>query len=112
MIHANFVDALASPRIIWLRPNLVGLAFSLMKLLPARFILRRAEEEGQIAPGSLIAETTSGTFGLALAMVARLKAYRLVLVSDPATDPSLQRRLEDLGAPVHVLRKPAPSGGV
>lgn len=111
MIHANFVDALASPRIIWLRPNLVGLAFSLMKLLPARFILRRAEEEGQIAPGSLIAETTSGTFGLALAMVARLKAYRLVLVSDPATDPSLQRRLEDLGATVHVLRKPAPSGG-
>jgi len=35
------VDALALPR---LRPNLVGLAFPLMKLLPARNILRRALE--------------------------------------------------------------------
>jgi cysteine synthase A len=111
IIHENFVDALASPRIVWLRPNLVGIAFSLMKLLPARFILRRAEQEGEIGPGSLIAETTSGTFGLALAMVARLKSYRLALVTDPATEAPLQRRLEDLGATVHVLRKPAPFGG-
>jgi cysteine synthase len=110
-IEANFVDALALPRIIWLRANLIGLAFPLMKLLPARFIIRKAIEEQELQPGGLIAESTSGTFGLALAMVARLQRHPLTLVSDPAIDPPLRRRLEDLGATVHIVREPGPSGG-
>lgn len=111
MIHANFVDAIALPRIVWLRHNLIGLAFPLMKLLPARFIIRKALERGELSPGSLIAETTSGTFGLALAMVARLHGHPLTVVSDPALDTPLRRRLEDLGATVHVIREPSPVGG-
>ena len=111
VINASFVDAIALPRLVWLRPNLIGLAFPLMKLLPARFIVRKALEEGELRPGGLIAETTSGTFGLALAMVARLGGHPLTLVSDPAIDPPLQRRLEDLGATVHIVREPGPTGG-
>ncbi|HET7229035.1 MAG TPA: pyridoxal-phosphate dependent enzyme [Longimicrobium sp.] len=110
-VHASVVDALALPRLVWLRPNLVGLAFPLMKLLPARFILRKALEEGALEPGGLIAETTSGTFGLALAMVARLLGHPLTLVSDPAIDAPLLRRLEDLGATVHIVREPGAHGG-
>ena len=110
-INANFVDAIALPRLVRLRPNLIGLAFPLMKLLPARFIVRKALEEGELEPGGLIAETTSGTFGLALAMVARLGGHPLTLVSDPAIDAPLQRRLEDLGATVHIVREPGPTGG-
>jgi S-sulfo-L-cysteine synthase (3-phospho-L-serine-dependent) len=109
--HADIVDASALPRIVWLRPNLVGLAFPLMKLLPARFIVRKALEEGTLRPGGLIAETTSGTFGLALAMVARLRGHPLTLVSDPAIDAALLRRLEDLGATVHIVREAGASGG-
>ena len=111
VINANVVDAIALPRIVWLRPNLIGLSFTLMKLLPARFIIRRALEEGELQPGGLIAETTSGTFGLALAMVARLGGHPLTLVSDPAIDAPLQRRLEDLGATVHIVAQPGPTGG-
>ena len=111
VINANFVDAIALPRIVWLRPNLIGLAFPLMKLLPARLIIRKAIEEGELQPGGLIAETTSGTFGLALAMVARLGGHPLTLVSDPAIDAPLRRRLEDLGATVHIVEKPGPTGG-
>jgi cysteine synthase A len=111
VINANAVDAMALPRIVWLRSNLIGLAFPLMKLLPARFIIRKAVEEGALRPGGLIAETTSGTFGLALAMVARLQGYRVTLVSDPAIDAPLYRRLEDLGATVHIVREPGLSGG-
>ncbi|HET7462103.1 MAG TPA: pyridoxal-phosphate dependent enzyme, partial [Longimicrobium sp.] len=66
---------------------------------------------GDLRPGGLIAETTSGTFGLALAMVARLGGHRLTLVSDPAIDAALRRRLEDLGATVHIVREPGPTGG-
>lgn len=111
VISPSFVDAIALPRLVWLRPNLVGLSFTLMKLLPARFIIRKALEEGVLEPGARIAETTSGTFGLALAMVARLQGHPLTLVSDPAIDPPLRRRLEDLGATVHIVRKAGASGG-
>jgi S-sulfo-L-cysteine synthase (3-phospho-L-serine-dependent) len=111
IIHANLVDAMALPRFVKLRPNLIGLAFPLMKLLPARFIVNKALEQGELRPGGLIAETTSGTFGLALAMVARLLGHPLTLVSDPAVDAPLRRRLEDLGATVHVVREPGLSGG-
>jgi cysteine synthase A len=111
VINANFVDAIALPRVVWLRPNLIGLSFTLMKLLPARFIIRKALEEGELRPGGLIAETTSGTFGLALGMVARLAGHPLTLVSDPAIEPPLRRRLEDLGATVHIVRKAGPTGG-
>ena len=110
VINANVVDALALPRLVWLRPNLVGLVFTLSKLLPARYIIRRAREEGQLRPGGVIAETSSGTFGLSLAMVARLHGHPVELVSDPSIDPPLQRRLEDLGATVHIVRDPGPSG--
>jgi cysteine synthase len=110
VINANFVDALALPRLVRLRPNLIGLAFPLMKLLPARFIIRKALEQGELAPGALIAETTSGTFGLSLAMVARLHGHPLTLVSDPSIDAPLRRRLEDLGAHVQILRDPGPTG--
>lgn len=111
VIHVNAVDALMLPRLVRLRHNLVGLAFPLMKLLPARFIIRKAVETGALPPGGLIAETTSGTFGLALAIVARLHGHPLTLVSDPAIDAPLQRRLEDLGATVRIVREPGPSGG-
>ncbi|HEX6371102.1 MAG TPA: cysteine synthase family protein [Longimicrobium sp.] len=111
VINANVVDAIALPRLVWLRPNLVGLSFTLMKLLPARFIIRKALEEGELQPGGLIAETTSGTFGLALAMVARLQGHPLFLVSDPAIDAPLKRRLEDLGATVHIVEKAGAAGG-
>jgi cysteine synthase A len=111
LINANFVDAVALPRVVWLRPNLIGLAFPLMKLLPARYIIRKALESGELEPGGMIAETTSGTFGLALAMVARLHGHPLTLVSDPAIDAPLKRRLEDLGATVHIVREAGPTGG-
>jgi len=110
VISASVVDALALPRLVQLRPNLVALAFPLLKLLPARYIVRRALDEGELRPGGLIAETSSGTFGLSLAMVARLHGNPLALVSDPSLDPSLCRRLEELGAAVHIVRDPGPSG--
>jgi len=44
-------------------------------------------------------------------MIARLQGHPLFLASDPAIDPPLRRRLEDLGATVHIVREPGPSGG-
>ena len=96
------------PRLVRLAPNLYAACFTLMKLVPARFILRRALRDGLLEPGTVITETTSGTFGLALAMQAALLQRELVLVSDPVIDERLHRRLTDLGAVVD--RVPAGAG--
>jgi cysteine synthase len=110
-VAPTITGALELPRIVRLGPNLYGAAFTLMKLLPARHILDRADGEGRLEPGTVVIESTSGTFGLALAMECRLRGRPLVLVSDPAVDPRLRRRLRDLGAAVDIVAEPAAVGG-
>ncbi|MEU6298725.1 pyridoxal-phosphate dependent enzyme [Streptomyces erythrochromogenes] len=104
-------EATLRPKIVRLGPNLYGAVFTLMKLVPARYILRRALDRGELEPGTVIVETTSGTFGLALAMEAALLERELVLVSDPIIDARLRRRLSGLGATVDIVEHPAPVGG-
>jgi cysteine synthase A len=102
-IRTGFEDAAEAyhlPRLIRLDRNLYAAAFTLMKLVPARFILRRAVQTGRLSPQTVIVETTSGTFGLALAMQAVHLRRKLILVSDPVIDQRLYRRLTDLGAVV------------
>jgi cysteine synthase len=82
-----------------------------MKLVPARYILRKALRNGELGPRTVIVETTSGTFGLALAMQAALLDRKLILVSDPVADPRLVGRLTDLGAQVEICPRPDPVGG-
>jgi cysteine synthase A len=110
-VAVTITRALELPRIVRLGPNLYGAAFNLMKLLPARHILDRAREDGLLEPGTVVIESTSGTFGLALAMECRLRGRPLVLVSDPAVDPALRRRMRDLGAAVDIVAEPAAVGG-
>ena len=103
---SNSIRQLEQPRIIRLRPNLFACCFQLMKLLPARFMLDRAEDRGELIPGSQICETTSGTFGLALARLGAIRNYRVRLISDPAIDPYLATQLKSLGASVDIVDKP------
>lgn len=98
--YAEAADAYQLPKLVRLAPNLYAACFTLMKLIPARFILRRAAADGRLPPGTVIAETTSGTFGLALAIQAVHMDRKLILVSDPVIDERLYRRLTDLGAVV------------
>lgn len=47
---------------------------------PAISMIRRAEERGEIAPGDTLIEATSGNTGIALAMAAAVRGYRMILV--------------------------------
>lgn len=47
---------------------------------PAINMIRRAEERGDIKPGDTLIEATSGNTGIALAMAAAIRGYRMVLV--------------------------------
>jgi cysteine synthase B len=47
---------------------------------PALSMIRHAEERGEIRPGDTLIEATSGNTGIALAMAAAIRGYRMVLV--------------------------------
>jgi cysteine synthase len=108
---ADVVDGQRIPMVVRLTDNLYALAYRLMKMVPARHILRHAEQQGRLDKDTTVVETTSGTFGLALAMHCALTGQPLILVSDPVIDARLRRQLEDLGATVDIVHQRAPGGG-
>ncbi len=57
---------------------------------PALSMIRRAEERGTIKPGDTLIEATSGNTGIALAMAAAMRGYRMILVMPE--NQSIERR--------------------
>ncbi|GGV30151.1 cystathionine beta-synthase [Streptomyces filipinensis] len=110
--HSSIVEATELPRIIKVGDNLYATAFSLMKLLPARYIIDRAEAAGVLTPGTPVIETSSGTFALGLAMVCGLRGYPLTIVGDSAIDQELRTRLEMLGTTVEIVEHTGQPGGI
>jgi cysteine synthase len=74
----------------------------------ARAMIDDAEKAGRLAPGATLLEPSSGNTGISLALIARVRGYRLVVVMPENT--SLERRqiLDAYGA--EVVLSPASSG--
>jgi cysteine synthase len=110
-LDADYFRALETPRLATLSHNLIVAAFPLMKLMPARYILDRAAASGALKAGSHIVETTSGTFGMAVALLAAARRYRLTLVtSESLVSAAYRARLERIGATVIALADPRGDG--
>jgi cysteine synthase B len=58
---------------------------------PAYSMINEAEKRGEIRPGDTLIEATSGNTGIALAMVAAMRGYRMVLIMPE--NQSMERRL-------------------
>lgn len=107
----DYLRAFEAPRFAALSSNLNAACFPLMKLLPARFMVDRAEASGRLGRGGHIVETTSGTFGLAIAMLAASRSYDLTLITASSLiDLKLTQRLERLGAKVVAIDDPKGDG--
>ncbi|MEJ2199672.1 MAG: cysteine synthase family protein [Desulfuromonadaceae bacterium] len=67
---------------------------------PAWYMLKKAEEDGMLAPGKTILEPTSGNTGIALAMIGAAKGYRVKLVMPACVSVERRSVLEAYGAEV------------
>ncbi|MFC3995634.1 PLP-dependent cysteine synthase family protein [Nocardiopsis sediminis] len=77
----------------------------------ALYMVERARERGQLAPGAAIIESTSGTLGLGLALAGITHGHSVSLVTDPGMEPLMARLLAAYGAVVHTVTEPHPTGG-
>jgi cysteine synthase B len=77
---------------------------------PAFSMIRRAEERGEIRPGDRLIEATSGNTGIALAMIAAMKGYRMRLIMPD--NLSAERRASMTAYGAELILTPASKGGM
>jgi S-sulfo-L-cysteine synthase (O-acetyl-L-serine-dependent) len=76
---------------------------------PALSMIQRAEERGEIKPGDVLVEATSGNTGIALAMAAAIKGYRMVLIMPEDLSIERAQTMKAFGAELILTPK---SGGM
>jgi len=76
---------------------------------PALAMIKRAEERGEIKPGDTLIEATSGNTGIALAMAAAIKGYRMVLIMPEDLSIERAQTMKAFGAELILTSK---SGGM
>lgn len=76
---------------------------------PALSMIKRAEERGEIKPGDTLIEATSGNTGIALAMAAAVKGYRMVLIMPEDLSVERAQTMKAFGAELLLTPK---SGGM
>lgn len=69
-----------------------------------------AERDGRLRPGGTVVEATAGNTGLGLALVARAKGYRVVLVVPDKMATEKVLHLKAMGAEIHITRSDVGKG--
>ncbi len=72
---------------------------------PALSMIRRAEERGEIKPGDTLIEATSGNTGIALAMVAAMRGYRMLLIMPEHMSAERRAAMRAYGAEIVLVTK-------
>jgi len=76
---------------------------------PAMSMVRRAEERGEIRRGDTLIEPTSGNTGIALAMAAAIRGYRMVLIMPEHLSVERRQTMHAFGAEIVLTPQ---SGGM
>lgn len=72
---------------------------------PALSMIMRAEERGDIRPGDTLIEATSGNTGIALAMAASMRGYRMVLLMPENLSEERRQSMAAYGAKIILTPK-------
>lgn len=78
---------------------------------PALSMIRHAEARGEIKPGDTLIEATSGNTGIALAMAAAMKGYRMVLIMPEHMSMERRAVMKTFGADIILVSKAASMEG-
>ncbi|HEV3265740.1 MAG TPA: cysteine synthase family protein [Acidimicrobiales bacterium] len=71
-------------------------------------MIEQAESDGRLSPGQTLIEPTSGNTGIGMAMVCKLKGYRLTVVLPSNVSPERRQLLEVWGA--EIIESPGAEG--
>jgi len=77
---------------------------------PALSMIRCAQERGEIEPGDRLIEATSGNTGIALAMIAAMRGFRMTLIMPDNLSAERRASMRAYGA--ELLLTPASRGGM
>ncbi|MCC8999780.1 MAG: pyridoxal-phosphate dependent enzyme, partial [Candidatus Contendobacter sp.] len=72
---------------------------------PALSMIQQAEARGVIQPGDVLIEATSGNTGIALAMIAAMKGYRMVLIMPENQTAERRAAMRAYGAELVLVSK-------
>ncbi len=72
---------------------------------PALSMIKRAEERGQIKPGDTLIEATSGNTGIALAMAAAMRGYKMLLLMPENLSVERRQSMAAYGAEIMLTPK-------
>ena len=72
---------------------------------PALSMIKHAEQRGEIKPGDTLIEATSGNTGIALAMVAAMQGYRMILIMPEHMSAERQAIIKAYGAKIILVSR-------
>ncbi len=104
MLTDNILDLIGNTPLIRLKPEAIFAKAEFLnpggslKDRVALSMLEGAERDGKLKPGSVIVEPTSGNTGIGIAMVGRLKGYRVIIVMPENMSEERKKLIKALGA--------------
>ena len=97
IVRLNHIDPICHHHHLYLKLESCNPGGSI-KEKNAAYLIQNAEQRGILRPGGTIIESSSGNFGIGLAMIGAAKGYRIIIVIDAKTSITVRRMLIAYGA--------------
>ncbi|GAA3853821.1 cysteine synthase family protein [Saccharothrix violaceirubra] len=103
VVHEHVTDAVKTPDLVRLAPNVVLLRFETLKIHAALGAVRALLGAGVVRPGQTVVDSSSGIYAVALAMACHRYGLRCHIVASTTVDVTMRAQLEILGVTVDQM---------